>query len=146
MYWNICCNPWGRLPCPWICRWEDIGLSVLGLFRCLWELIYTSSQLDIQWHCTGSSKLATVEVVVVVQSSSEHLSSREHHFPEVAQVHVHWIDDAIQPSHLVTLFSFYLQSFPASGSFPMSQFLESGGQSIGASALVLPLTIQDWVL
>ena len=74
MYWNICCNPWGRLPCPWICRWEDIGLSVLGLFRCLRELIYTSSQLDIQWHRTGGSKLATVEVVVVVQSSSEHLS------------------------------------------------------------------------
>ena len=42
--------------------------------------------------------------------------------------------------------SFCLQSFPASGSFPMSQFFPSGGQSIGASALasVLPLNIQDW--
>ena len=41
-----------------------------------------------------------------------------------------------------------LQSFPASGSFPMSQFLESGGQSIGvtASASVLPMNIQDWFL
>ena len=39
-----------------------------------------------------------------------------------------------------------LQSFPASGSFQMSQFFASGGQSIGvsASALVLPLNIQDW--
>ena len=39
-----------------------------------------------------------------------------------------------------------LQSFPASGSFPMSQFFPSGGQSIGvsASALVLPMNIQDW--
>ena len=36
-----------------------------------------------------------------------------------------------------------LQSFPASGSFPMSQFFESGGQSIGASASVLPMNIQD---
>ena len=39
-----------------------------------------------------------------------------------------------------------LQSFPASGSFPMSQFFASGGQSIGvsASASVLPMNIQDW--
>ena len=39
-----------------------------------------------------------------------------------------------------------LQSFPASGSFPVSQFFKSGGQSIGvsASASVLPMNIQDW--
>ena len=39
-----------------------------------------------------------------------------------------------------------LQSFPASGSFPMRQFFSSGGQSIGvsASALVLPMNTQDW--
>ena len=37
-----------------------------------------------------------------------------------------------------------LQSFPVSGSFPMSWFFASGGQSIGASALVLPKNIQGW--
>ena len=37
-----------------------------------------------------------------------------------------------------------LQSFPSSGSFPMSWFLASGGQSIGASASVLPINIQGW--
>ena len=36
------------------------------------------------------------------------------------------------------------QSFPASGSFLMSQVFASGGQSIGASASVLPMNIQDW--
>ena len=43
-------------------------------------------------------------------------------------------------------FSFCLQSFPASGSFPVSQFFASGGQSIrvSASASVLPVNIQDW--
>ena len=40
-----------------------------------------------------------------------------HHLLEFAQVHVHWISDAVQPSHPVTLFS-CLQSHPASGSFP----------------------------
>ena len=43
-------------------------------------------------------------------------------------------------------FSSCLQSFPASGYFPMSQFFPSGGQSTGASELasVLPMNIQDW--
>ena len=43
-------------------------------------------------------------------------------------------------------FSFLLQSFPASGSFPMSWLFASGGQSIGTSASVsvLPMNIQDW--
>ena len=42
--------------------------------------------------------------------------------------------------------SSHLQSFPASGSFQMSQLFTSGGQSIGisASTSVLPMNIQDW--
>ena len=48
-------------------------------------------------------------------------------------------------SSVIPFFS-CLQSFQASGSFPMSQFFVSGGQSIGASASapVLPVNIQDW--
>ena len=49
-------------------------------------------------------------------------------------------------SSFIFPFSSCLQSFPASGSFPMSQFFTSGGQSTGASASasVLPVNIQDW--
>ena len=49
-------------------------------------------------------------------------------------------------SSSVVPFSFRLQSFPASGPFPKSQFFASGGQSIGvsASASVPPMNIQDW--
>ena len=49
-------------------------------------------------------------------------------------------------SSSVVPFSSCLQSFPASVSFPMSQFFTSGGQSIGVSAStsVLPMNIQDW--
>ena len=49
------------------------------------------------------------------------------------------------PSSVVP-FSSCLQSFPASGSFPVSEFFPSGGQSIGvsASASVLPKNIQGW--
>ena len=53
-----------------------------------------------------------------------------------------WCHPAISSS--VIPFSFHLQSFPASESFPM--FFASGGQSVGVSALasVLPMHIQDW--
>ena len=49
-------------------------------------------------------------------------------------------------SFSVVPFSSCLQSFPASGSFQMGQFFQSGGQSIGVSASisVLPLNTQDW--
>ena len=49
-------------------------------------------------------------------------------------------------SSSVVPFTSCLQFFPASGSFPVSQFFASGGQSIGASAStsVLPVNIQDW--
>ena len=55
-----------------------------------------------------------------------------------------WCHPAISSS--VIPFSSYLQSFPASGSFPMSQFFASGSHSIGVStsASVLPVNIQDW--
>ena len=46
----------------------------------------------------------------------------------------------------VTPFSFFPQSFPASGSFPMSWLFASGNQRIGASASVLPVNIQDFSL
>ena len=55
-----------------------------------------------------------------------------------------WCHPTISSS--VIPFSSCLQSFPASGSFPRSQFFTSGGQSIGisASASVLPMNIMDW--
>ena len=53
-----------------------------------------------------------------------------------------WCHPTISSS--VVPFSSCLQSFPASGSFPMSQFFTSGSQSIRASASVLPVNIQDW--
>ena len=49
----------------------------------------------------------------------------------------------VMPSSVVPSSS-CLQSFPASGSFPMSRFFSSGGQSFGASASVLPTNIQGW--
>ena len=79
-----------------------------------------------------------------------------HHLQEFALVHVHYTDDAILSwvfcldstsiSSSDTLISFCLQSFPSSGTFPMSCLFASDDQNTGASsaALVLPVTIQGW--
>ena len=56
-----------------------------------------------------------------------------HQLPEFIQTHVHWVGDAIQPYPVIT-FSSCLQSFPASGSFPMS--------SLHQVAKVLELLLQ----
>ena len=73
--------------------------------------------------------------------------SVHHQLPELNQTHIHRISDAIQPFHPLS-FPFFscLQSFPASGSFPMSQLFTWGGQSTGGSALtsVLPKNTQGW--
>ena len=55
-----------------------------------------------------------------------------------------WCHPTISSS--VFPFSSCFQSFPASGSFPVSQFFASGGQSIGVSTStsILPMNIQDW--
>ena len=67
-----------------------------------------------------------------------------YHLPELAQTHIHWGGDAIQPSH--PLLSPYPPAFNLSqhqGIFPKSQFFASGGQNMGASASasVLPMNI-----
>ena len=56
-----------------------------------------------------------------------------------------WCHPTISSS--VIPFSYCLQSFPASGAFPGSQFFTSGGQTIAASASasILPINIQDWI-
>ena len=65
---------------------------------------------------------------------------------ELAQVHVHWVSDAIQPSHSLSPPSPALNLSRHQGFFPVSLFLPSGGQSIGvsASASVLLMNTQDW--
>ena len=69
-----------------------------------------------------------------------------HHLLEFAQVHVHWISDAIRLSHPLSPPSPLPSIFPSIGSSPLSWLFTSGGQSIGASASasVLPMNSQRW--
>ena len=70
-----------------------------------------------------------------------------HRLLELAQIHVHWVGDAIQPSHPLLSPSPAFNLSQLQGLFIIkSQFFASGGQSIGASASasVLPMNIQVW--
>ena len=68
------------------------------------------------------------------------------YLPEFAQIHVHQVGDAIQPSHPLSSPSPAL-NLTQHQSFPMSQLFTSGGQSIAVSgsASVLSMNIQDWL-
>ena len=68
-----------------------------------------------------------------------------HYFREFAQTHVHWVGDAIQPSHPL------LSPSPPAVNLSQHQGVlqwvsssASGGKSIGVSASVLPMNIQGW--
>ena len=65
--------------------------------------------------------------------------------PELTQIHVRRVSDAIQPSHPLPCPSPLAFNLSQHQSFQMSQFFPSGGQNIGASAStsVLPMNIQD---
>ena len=62
----------------------------------------------------------------------------------LAQIHVYWVSDAIQPSHPLPLPSLALNVSQHQGLFQWIDSFLSGGQSFGASASVLPMNIQGW--
>ena len=121
----------------WMCATKQQQQSVLfgciaGLHLGLFMLLFSHSVMsDSLWsHGLQYTRLPCPSLSSGACSSSCPLSW--------------WCHSTISSS--VVPFSSYLQSFPASGSFLMSELFVSGGQSIGASAsaLVLPMNIQDW--
>ena len=117
--------------------WTELmfGLKLaMGLVRVTFHLVQLSS-------ITQSCRTLCDPIQCSVPGLPVH-----HQLPEFNQTHVpsrRWCHPAISSS--VVSFSSCLQSFPASGSCPVSQFFTTGGQRTGtsASASVLPMTIQD---
>ena len=73
--------------------------------------------------------------------------SVHHYLPEFAQTHIHWVSDAIQPSHPLLPPPLALNFSQHQGLFQwVSQFFTSDGESVGSStsASVLPMNIQGW--
>ena len=94
-----------------------------------------------RWDFTNWSAATVANLKAVNPSNTEWSAPGVHPNPYPFS---RWCHQTISSS--VIPFSSCLQSFPASGSFPMSWLFASGGQSIGvsASASVLPMNTQDW--
>ena len=144
-------------------------LSILCLFFCwtlLWYLIWTfklCSLLSLYWvlwilfifWIQAIYQISSVQFSLSVMSASLQPHERQHarlSYPSPTHGAYSnpcplswWCHPTVSSS--VVPFSSCLQSFPAPGSFQMSQFFTEGGQSIGisASASVLPVNIQDWL-
>ena len=118
-------------------------IQVYSAFKELFGIIYLS--IYIHQFCCSVTKLCLT--LCDPMSCSMPGFPVLHCLLKFAQTHVRWFGGAIQPSYpLLPLFYSCPQSFPASGSFPMSRCFASGGQNIGvsASASVLPVNMQSW--
>ena len=102
----------------------------------------------------GLSRVFSVQFSLVVQSCLTLCNSMDcsmpglpvhHQLLELTQTHVHWVHNAIQPSHPLSSPSPQPSIFPSIRVFQMSHLFTSGGQSTGVStsASVLPMNIQD---
>ena len=132
--WTWSVNSQALIPDLWV--WSPITQSFhksLGWFRCSEFVVVIVQSLSCVWLCRVSMDCNTPDFPVL------------HYLPEFSQAHVHWVKNAIQPtSSSVIPSSSCLQSFPASGYFSVSPLFASSGQSIGASASVLPMNNQGW--
>ena len=121
-------------------QWISLWPLCTQLYSAEFGLCFTGISISF----IAYTELCSVQFSRSIMSNSLGGLPVHHQHLEFTQTCVHWVGDAIQPSHPVIPFSSYLQSFQASRSFPVSQFFTSGGQSTGvsASASVLPMNIQ----
>ena len=108
--------------------------------------IKQSPEIQCRLNCCVAQSLSPEHLFVITWTVKTG-SSVLHCLLELAQIHCPlswWCHPTISSS--VVPFSSHLQSFPASGSFTVSQRFTSGGQSItaSASASVLPMNTQGW--
>ena len=96
------------------------------------------------WWMLSSVQLSHVWLFATPWTATHQASLVYHQLPELAQTHVHRVGDAIQPSHPLSSPSPPAFNLFQHQSFPMSRLFASGGQSIRASASVLPMNIQWW--
>ena len=142
-------GPWpARLLCPWYSPGKLLEWVAISFSNVILHLITTSS----------SSMNRILQFAMVCYCLISHIWLCDpmdwsipgflvlYHLLEFAQTHVHRVDDAIQPFHLLLSPSLPALNLSQHQSFPVSQLFASGGQSIGVSAStsVLPMNIQGW--
>ena len=120
------------------------GLSRVFCSTTIWKHLFFGTQPSLSSNSQFSSVAQSCLTLCNPMNHSMPGLPVHHQLPDFTQTHVHWVHPTISSS--VIPFSSCPQSFPASGSFQMSQLFAWGGQSIGVSAStsVLPMNTQDW--
>ena len=147
----------------WCRAWTPSSSLRWSLDELLWFSRISHYTMSLEWNVSSTINIFCLLGVLVLQSVqfSHWVVSNSLWIPELQHTRLPcpsptpgtcsnscpsgwWCHTTISSS--VIRFSSWLKSFPASGSFPMSQLFPSGGQSIGASASasVLQMNIQDW--
>ena len=118
----------------WFQIYSKVILFIYVLFQTLFHYVIQFSSVQL----LGCVQLFVTPWTAACQGSLSITNSR-------SLLKLMSIESVMSSNHLILPFLSCLQSFPASGSFPMSQFFSSGGQRIGgpASASVLPVNIKD---
>ena len=146
LFWNQSCD----LTCTWVLR--IVRRVSARTIRELWKGKVYHSHVHVGWYSDVLDERERVQFSSVHSVVSESLRPRGQHTrlpgpSPTPRAHSNscpsswWCHPTISSS--VVPFSYHLQLFLASGSFPKSQFFASGGQSIGvtASASVFPINI-----
>ena len=127
----------------WKIPWEKWAVSFnkyIVFERSKWELLLMTQETQLVVQSLSRDWLIVTPWTAAYQASLSIINSQ-------SLLKLISVKSVIPSNHLILCgpFSSSLQSFPASGSFLMSQFFVSGGQSIraSASASVLPMNIQD---
>ena len=119
---------------------SSFNLSIMTLE---WDLTYVYFESNFVMKFSSLQSLSCVRLFATLWTAARQASVSITNFQSLLRLMSIelWCHPTISPS-VISFFSL-LQSFPASGSFPMSPFFALGGQSIRASASVLPMNIQD---
>ena len=134
-----------------VLEWGAIAVSANQLYSNI--KIFLKSPRSSIWNAGAQYYTSSAQFSLVTQSCLTLCNPMDfstpgfpvhHQFPEPTQTHIHHVVMPSTISSSVVPFSSHLQSFPASGSFQMSWFLESGGQNIGVSGStsVFPMNTQ----
>ena len=138
--------------CPWTTLfWTKVGGPFIHGFFFKSKCYSATQTLNLSWESWYSSvkSLSRFRLFTVPWTSAHQASLSITNSQSLLKLMS--IALVMPSNHLILSiipFSSCLQSFPASGTFPKSQFFASGGQSIGVSAstLPLPMNTQDWFL